>query len=119
MLDVFAAVVADHHLVGHHQRLHETLCADGAPPSPPRVVAARVVGSGCGGCSGRGVAAVFDQVCQSQSQGQTNQQTKTFEEASVAFIRTPTFTAMNSRGSNSNAPRVFGSELCRSRLLAL
>lgn len=31
VLDVLASVVAHHHLVGHHQGLHEALGADGAP----------------------------------------------------------------------------------------
>lgn len=39
VLDVFASVVAHHHLVGHHERLHEALAADRAPP--PRAAPAR------------------------------------------------------------------------------
>lgn len=33
MFDVFAAVVADHHFIGDHERLYEALGADGAPLS--------------------------------------------------------------------------------------
>lgn len=41
VLDVFASVVAHHHLVGHHERLHEALAADRAPPPPPPAASVR------------------------------------------------------------------------------
>ena len=39
MLDVFASVVAHHHFVGDHKRLHEALAADRTPP--PAAASAR------------------------------------------------------------------------------
>lgn len=48
VLDVFASVVPDHHFVGDHERLHEALAADRAPPP---VAAARLLAAvlGLGG----------------------------------------------------------------------
>lgn len=54
MLNVLAAVVAHHHLIGHHQGLDEALGADGAPLT---VRTARGVVILRGGWSHRGVAA--------------------------------------------------------------
>jgi len=68
VLDVFASVVADHHLIGHHERLHEALRADGSPPSAGAVCPiALVLGRGGRAAGGRRAplagCAAFNEVC--------------------------------------------------------
>lgn len=69
MLYVFASVVADHHLVGDHERLYEALGADG-PPVPVSVgrLLAGVLKDGGqvdrGGCAKLARCVAFSEVCE-------------------------------------------------------
>lgn len=77
MLDVFASVVADHHFVSDHERLHEALAADGAPLSVGAVRRLAVV-SGDSGRVDRGRCAelarctAFNEVCGRQGHTESN-----------------------------------------------
>lgn len=65
MLNVFAPVVTDHHLIGDHERLDEALAADGA------ALAAGAIGTLValrGRCAGLARCTAFNEVCTGKRQ---------------------------------------------------